>query len=336
MPSTADNNALHVPVLLKPIVDILSPALQAESCLIDCTLGMGGHSEAFLRAFPQLTVIGIDRDEQAIELASNRLASFGTRFIPVHTTYDDVDKVAQTYGHDGKVDAILMDLGVSSLQLDETERGFSYAHDAPLDMRMDTSCGITAAQLLATESHSELARILRIYGEEKFAPNIARAIIRRRETAPLERTSELADLVRETIPAPARRKGGNPSKRTFQALRIAVNNELDVLEAAVPRAIESLRVGGRIAVESYQSLEDRIVKEAFSVGLKSTSPPGLPMELADHAPYLKALTRGAQKADQAEQETNPRSASVRLRAVERLRATPAHIAQPYRRQGSTS
>ncbi|WP_216378946.1 16S rRNA (cytosine(1402)-N(4))-methyltransferase RsmH [Arcanobacterium phocae] len=336
MPSTADNNALHVPVLLKPIVDILSPALQAESCLIDCTLGMGGHSEAFLRAFPQLTVIGIDRDEQAIELASNRLASFGTRFIPVHTTYDDVDKVAQTYGHDGKVDAILMDLGVSSLQLDETERGFSYAHDAPLDMRMDTSCGITVAQLLATASHSELARILRIYGEEKFAPQIARAIIRRRETAPLERTSELADLVRETIPAPARRKGGNPSKRTFQALRIAVNNELDVLEAAVPRAIESLRVGGRIAVESYQSLEDRIVKEAFSVGLKSTSPPGLPMELADHAPYLKALTRGAQKADQAEQETNPRSASVRLRAVERLRATPAHIAQPYRRQGSTS
>ncbi|WP_216404725.1 16S rRNA (cytosine(1402)-N(4))-methyltransferase RsmH [Arcanobacterium phocae] len=335
MPSTADNNALHVPVLLKPIVDILSPALQAESCLIDCTLGMGGHSEAFLRAFPQLTVIGIDRDEQAIELASNRLASFGTRFIPVHTTYDDVDKVAQTYGHDGKVDAILMDLGVSSLQLDETERGFSYAHDAPLDMRMDTSCGITAAQLLATASHSELARILRIYGEEKFAPNIARAIIRRRETAPLERTSELADLVRETIPAPARRKGGNPSKRTFQALRIAVNNELDVLEAAVPRAIESLRVGGRIAVEAYQSLEDRIVKEAFSVGLKSTSPPGLPMELADHAPYLKALTRGAQKADRAEQETNPRSASVRLRAIERLRATPAHIAQPYRRQGST-
>ncbi|SDU81723.1 16S rRNA (cytosine(1402)-N(4))-methyltransferase RsmH [Arcanobacterium phocae] len=335
MPSTADNNALHVPVLLKPIVDILSPALQAESCLIDCTLGMGGHSEAFLRAFPQLTVIGIDRDEQAIELASNRLAPFGTRFIPVHTTYDDVDKVAQTYGHDGKVDAILMDLGVSSLQLDETERGFSYAHDAPLDMRMDTSCGITAAQLLATASHSELARILRIYGEEKFAPNIARAIIRRRETAPLERTSELADLVRETIPAPARRKGGNPSKRTFQALRIAVNNELDVLEAAVPRAIESLRVGGRIAVEAYQSLEDRIVKEAFSVGLKSTSPPGLPMELADHAPYLKALTRGAQKADRAEQETNPRSASVRLRAVERLRATPAHIAQPYRRQGST-
>ncbi|QJC22671.1 16S rRNA (cytosine(1402)-N(4))-methyltransferase RsmH [Arcanobacterium buesumense] len=332
---TADNNALHIPVLVQNIIDLFSPAFTNDQpVLIDCTLGMGGHSEALLRAFDNLCIIGIDRDEQAIELASARLAPFGSRFIAVHTTYDDVDLIAEQYGHDGCVDAILMDLGVSSLQLDEVDRGFSYAHDAPLDMRMDTTRGVTAAQLLATASHAELSRILRVYGEEKFASQIARAVVKRRQTSPLERTAELAELVRETIPAPARRKGGNPSKRTFQALRIAVNNELEVLEAAVPRALEALRVGGRIVVESYQSLEDRIVKEAFNVGLISTSPPGLPMELEDHAPYLAPLTRGAQKADPSEQEQNPRSASVRLRAVERLRPTPAHIYQPHRRQGS--
>ncbi|USR80023.1 16S rRNA (cytosine(1402)-N(4))-methyltransferase RsmH [Arcanobacterium pinnipediorum] len=332
----AHNNALHIPVLLEPIINLLAPALNDGGVLIDCTLGMGGHSEAFLRSFPQLRVIGIDRDEQAIDLASRRLSQFGDRFSAVHTTYDNVDQVAKTFGHDGRVDAILMDLGVSSLQLDEAERGFSYSHDAPLDMRMDTSSPVTAAHLLATLSHSELTRILRVYGEEKFAAQIAREIIKRRQSSPIERTSELADLIRETIPAPARRKGGNPSKRTFQALRIAVNNELDVLEAAVPRAIESLRVGGRLAIESYQSLEDRIVKEALNVGLKSTSPPGLPMELEDHGPYLNSLTRGAHKADRHEQENNPRSASVRLRAVERLRPTPPHIHQSYRRQGSVS
>ncbi|WP_455952248.1 16S rRNA (cytosine(1402)-N(4))-methyltransferase RsmH [Arcanobacterium haemolyticum] len=334
MSKTADNNALHVPVLLQPIIDMLGPALEGDSVLIDCTLGMGGHSEAFLRTFPSLRVIGIDRDEQAIELASARLAPFGDRFQAVHTTYDDVDRVAFTYGKSGCVDAILMDLGVSSLQLDEVDRGFSYSQDAPLDMRMDTSKGMTAGELLNSYSHGEIARILRVYGEEKFASQIARAIVKRREDHPLERTRELADLVRDTIPAPARRKGGNPSKRTFQALRVAVNNELDVLEAAVPRALEALRVGGRIAVESYQSLEDRIVKDAFNVGLTSTSPAGLPMELADHAPYLAPLTRGAFKADRTEQELNPRSASVRLRGAERLRPTPSHIDQPFRRQGS--
>ncbi|QRV02769.1 16S rRNA (cytosine(1402)-N(4))-methyltransferase RsmH [Arcanobacterium phocisimile] len=336
MSLSAHNNALHVPVLLQPIIDLLTPALQDEAVLIDCTLGMGGHSEAFLTAFPKLKVVGIDRDAQAISLASERLSQFGERFTAVHTTYDDVDQVAAQFGHDGQVDAILMDLGVSSLQLDETDRGFSYSHDAPLDMRMDTSRGETAAQLLAELSHAELTRVLRVYGEEKFASPIAREIIRQREMQPIERTGQLADLVRETIPAPARRKGGNPSKRTFQALRIAVNNELAVLEAAVPRAIEAIRVGGRLAIESYQSLEDRIVKDALNTGLVSTSPPGLPIELDDHAPYLKSLTRGAQKADRHEQEQNPRSASVRLRAVERLRPTPSHISQPYRRQGSAS
>ncbi|MFY9262783.1 MAG: 16S rRNA (cytosine(1402)-N(4))-methyltransferase RsmH [Actinomycetaceae bacterium] len=322
---TAADNALHIPVLVDDIVRLFEPVLATESVLIDCTLGMGGHSEAILKAFPNARVIGIDRDQQAIELASARLAPFGERFTAVHTTYDDVDQVADQYGTNGTVDAILMDLGVSSLQLDESERGFSYAQDAPLDMRMDTSRGVTAEHILNTASVGELTRILRVYGEERFASKIAQAIVRRRTEKPLTRTGELVDLVRDAIPAPARRTGGNPAKRTFQALRIAVNNELDVLERAMPRAIEALRVGGRLVVESYQSLEDRIVKDAFATGLVSTTPPGLPMELEDHQPYLKALTRGAQKADDAELARNPRSASVRLRAVERLRPTPDHL-----------
>lgn len=321
---TAENNALHVPVLVQPLIEMLGPAFETEHpVLIDCTLGMGGHSEAFLRTFPQLTVVGIDRDADAIELASARLRPFADRFRAVHTTYDHVDEVAQSCG--GTVDAILMDLGVSSLQLDDVERGFSYAHDAPLDMRMDASRGVTAAEILNESSAGEIARILRVYGEEKFAAKIANNIVKQRATNPITRTGELADIVRNSIPAAARRTGGNPAKRTFQALRIAVNEELDVLETAVPRAVEAIRVGGRIAVESYQSLEDRIVKDVFNTGLRSTTPPGLPMELDDHQPYLRALTRGAQKADDAELAANPRSASVRLRGVERLRPTPAHL-----------
>lgn len=321
---TADNNALHVPVLVQPLIDMLGPAFDTHHpVMIDCTLGMGGHSEAFLQAFPHLTVVGIDRDSEAIELASARLAPFGDRFRAVHTTYDHVDDVATSCG--GTVDAILMDLGVSSLQLDEVERGFSYAHDAPLDMRMDTSRGATAADIVNESTVAEITRILRVYGEEKFAAKIANNIVKHRAANPISRTGTLVEIVRDSIPAAARRTGGNPAKRTFQALRIAVNEELEVLEAAVPRAVESIRVGGRIAVESYQSLEDRIVKEVFNEGLKSTTPPGLPMELEDHQPYLRALTRGAQKADDAELAANPRSASVRLRGVERLRPTPAHL-----------
>ncbi len=331
----AAGNALHAPVLLSTCLELLAPALSDGGVLIDCTLGMGGHTEAFLEAFPTITVVGIDRDPQAIELASKRLEPHGSRFVPVHATYDDVDKVAATHGREGKADAILMDLGVSSLQLDEVERGFSYAHDAPLDMRMDTTQGQSAAELINAASVQDLARILRVYGEEKFAKKIADAIVRRREAQPLTSTGELAEIVRDSIPAPARRTGGNPAKRTFQALRIAVNNELDVLESAMPRAIGSLRVGGRLAVESYQSLEDRIVKDAMNAGLKSTTPAGLPMELDDHKPYLRALTKGAQKADENELAQNPRSASVRLRAVERVRETPPHLIDTDHYRGST-
>ena len=319
----ADGNALHVPVLLEECVNLLGPALTAEApVMIDATLGMGGHSFAFLERFANLTVVGIDRDPEAIELAGERLARFGKRFVAVRATYDDVSDVAAEYGRAGRADAVLMDLGVSSLQLDDEGRGFSYSGDGPLDMRMDKTGGPTAADVLASADKAELTRILREYGEERFASRIAARILAARAAEPIERTGQLADIVRDAIPAPARRTGGNPCKRTFQALRIAVNDELALLRRAIPRAIEAIAVGGRIAVESYQSLEDKIVKREMAKGATSSTPAGLPVELDDRAQYLRLLTRGALKADAAELQANPRSASVRLRAAERLRETP--------------
>ena len=314
-----DASRLHVPVLLNECLDMLAPAIDAPGAvLIDATLGMGGHTEAALTRFPQLTVFGIDRDPSAIALASKRLEAFGPRFRAFHTTYDKMDEVA-AHAPSGMVDGILMDLGVSSLQLDEAERGFAYSKDAPLDMRMDATSGPSAADLLATASEGELIRILRTYGEEKFAPRIARLIIRRRDEAPITRTGELVDTIREAIPAPARRTGGNPAKRTFQALRVAVNDELTILERALPKALASLRVGGRLVVESYQSLEDRIVKDVLRRGSSSAAPPGLPIIPDDMAPSLRLLTKGAGRADRAEQDHNPRSASVRLRGAQLIR-----------------
>ena len=314
-------SARHVPVLLRECLDMLAPAIERPGAvLVDGTLGMGGHTEASLERFEELTVIGIDRDPQAIELASARLQRFGTRFRPVHTTYDNIDAaVEEQLGAGARVDGVLMDLGVSSLQLDEADRGFAYSKDAPLDMRMDATSGQSAADLLATASEGELIRILRTYSEERFAPRIARLIIRRRDDAPITRTGELVDIIREAIPAPARRTGGNPAKRTFQALRVAVNDELTILERALPRALSSLRVGGRLVVESYQSLEDRIVKDVLRRGSTSAAPPGLPIIPDEMAPSLRLLTKGANKADQAEQDHNPRSASVRLRGAELIR-----------------
>ncbi|MGF0116456.1 16S rRNA (cytosine(1402)-N(4))-methyltransferase RsmH [Promicromonospora sp. Marseille-Q5078] len=315
----------HLPVLLQRCVDLLAPALaEPGSVLVDCTLGMGGHTEAVLEQVPTARVVGIDRDTQALRLAARRLARFGERFTPVHAVYDEIGDVVADLGLDG-VQGVLMDLGVSSLQLDEAGRGFAYAQDAPLDMRMDQTSGDTAADVLNTYDERALTRVLREYGEERFAPRIARAIVRRRDESPWERTGELADLVRASIPAAARRTGGNPSKRTFQALRIEVNGELEVLERAVPAAIEALATDGRIVVEAYQSLEDRIVKRALARGTTSSAPAGLPVEPETHKPYLEALTRGAEEADEAELERNPRAASVRLRAARRVRPTPDHL-----------
>ncbi|WP_366464211.1 16S rRNA (cytosine(1402)-N(4))-methyltransferase RsmH [Pseudactinotalea suaedae] len=312
---------MHVPVLAERCIELLGPALvpspeHPQPVLVDATLGLGGHSELVLERFDGVRVIGIDRDPAALQLAGERLARFGDRFVAAHATYDQIRDVLAEHTDHGRAQAVLMDLGVSSMQLDVADRGFAYAQDGPLDMRMDTSTGITAAELLAQASERELRRILLSYGEEKFAGRIVSAIVARRDTDPVVRTAQLADLVRDSIPAAARRRGGNPAKRTFQALRIAVNAELEVLAHAVPEAIAAVTVGGRLVVMAYQSLEDRIVKRAFAAGATSRTPPGIPVELPEHRPYLRLLTHGAEVATESEQAANPRSTSVRLRAAE--------------------
>jgi 16S rRNA (cytosine1402-N4)-methyltransferase len=311
---------LHVPVLLERVVELLTPALAREGAVaIDATLGLGGHTEALLAAHPHLRVIGIDRDPAALTAARARLAAYGDRLVTAHATYDLIADVLDEQGIDS-VDGVLMDLGVSSMQLDERERGFSYAADAPLDMRMDPTQGITAADILASYDERALTRILRAYGEEKFAQRIARNVVRRQATDPVTRSADLVDLVRNSIPQAARREGGNPAKRTFQALRIEVNGELAVLERALPAAVAALRVGGRMVVMAYQSLEDRLVKHEFARHTTITVPHDLPFVPDSAQPAFRLLTKGAEQADEAERERNPRSAPVRLRAVERVRA----------------
>ncbi|MGO0576330.1 16S rRNA (cytosine(1402)-N(4))-methyltransferase RsmH [Ornithinimicrobium panacihumi] len=321
-PSAPPTASRHVPVMLDRCVDLLAPALQREGAVfVDGTLGMGGHTEGVLTRCPQARAIGIDRDPEALALATERLAPFGDRFTGVHAVSDDVPAVLADLGL-ARADAILFDLGVSSLQLDESERGFAYRTDAPLDMRMDQTSGVTAAEILNTYEMGELADILREFGEEKFARQIARAVVRRRETEPFTTSGPLVELLHDVVPAASQRSGGHPAKRTFQALRIEVNRELSVWTQGLERALSALAVGGRIVVLSYHSLEDRITKRGLAAGATSSAPPDLPFELPEHAPWLRLLVRGAEQADAAEVGANPRSASVRLRAAERLRATP--------------
>lgn len=312
--------APHVPVLLDRCVELLLPALTRHhpdgsgAVLVDATLGAGGHAERFLTQLPGLRLVGLDRDPTALQLAGARLAPFGDRVTLVRTRYDGywADRA------EPEVDGVLFDLGVSSMQLDRAERGFSYAQDAPLDMRMDPDAPLTAADVVNTYSERDLARVLREYGDERFATRIAAEIGRRRARQPLRTTAELVEVLYAAIPAATRRTGGHPGKRTFQALRTVVNAELDSLREALPAALDALAVGGRIVVMAYQSLEDKIVKTLFAAATASRSPEGLPVELPGHGPAFRALTRGAEKADDAEIETNPRSASVRLRALEKL------------------
>ncbi|WP_130012247.1 16S rRNA (cytosine(1402)-N(4))-methyltransferase RsmH [Serinicoccus sediminis] len=320
----------HVPVLLERCVELLAPALQHEGAVfVDGTLGMGGHTEALLRACPQARAVGVDRDPQALALAAARLAPFGERFTPVHAVSDDLPGLLAEVGVDG-ADAVLFDLGVSSLQLDELERGFAYRADAPLDMRMDQSVPGTAADVLNTYDVRDLTRILREYGEERFARPIARAVVRRREEQPFTTSGPLVELLHDVVPAASQRSGGHPAKRTFQALRIEVNAELSTWRAGLAAALRALTTGGRIVVLSYHSLEDRITKQGLAAGATSSAPPDLPVELPEHQPWLRLLTRGAERADAQEQESNPRSASVRLRAAERTRTTPDQSVRPTR------
>jgi 16S rRNA (cytosine1402-N4)-methyltransferase len=316
-PSAA--TAVHVPVLLDRVLAVLAPALaDRPAVVVDATLGLGGHAEALLAAHPHLTLVGLDRDPTALERSGERLARFAPRTHLVHAVYDEMPEVLDRLGLPG-VDGILFDLGVSSMQLDLAERGFAYAKDAPLDMRMDPGGEVTAADVVNTYPVPRLARVLREYGEERFALRVAQAIDRARRLAPLNSTAELAELVRNAIPAATRRHGGHPAKRTFQALRIEVNGELDSLRTAMPDALAALRVGGRIVVLSYHSLEDRIVKQSLAALAKDTTPPGLPVALAERGPQLRLIGRSGEPASDAEIEANPRAASARLRAAERIR-----------------
>ncbi|HVW45189.1 MAG TPA: 16S rRNA (cytosine(1402)-N(4))-methyltransferase RsmH [Amycolatopsis sp.] len=310
--------AEHVPVLLGRVLELFAPAVaDRPAVLVDATVGLGGHSNALLEAHPRLRLIALDRDPNALERAGARLARHGDRVELVHAVYDQIPGVLAERDL-STVDGVLFDLGVSSMQLDLADRGFAYARDAPLDMRMDPTTGPTAADVLNTYPPGDLVRILRDFGEERFAQRIVKAIVAERARRPFDSSERLVRLLYDAVPAASRRTGGHPAKRTFQALRIEVNGELDVLRAAIPAALGVLATGGRIVVESYQSLEDRIVKQALAELARSRTPPGLPVELPGHGPELKLLTRGAEKAGESEIEQNPRAASVRLRAAERI------------------
>ncbi|MDT0184119.1 16S rRNA (cytosine(1402)-N(4))-methyltransferase RsmH [Microbacterium sp. ARD31] len=311
---------IHTPVLLERCVELLAPALERPGAVfVDATLGMGGHSEAFLERFPGIHLIGLDRDQDALRIAGERLARFGDRVTLVHTVYDGIAEAVTGAGFD-VADGILFDLGVSSLQLDVADRGFAYSQDAPLDMRMDQSAGTTAADILATYGEGDLRRIFERYGEEKLAGRYARAIIAARAESPIDRSGRLVEILIAATPYAAQRSG-HPAKRVFQALRIEVNRELAVLERAVPAALDILPVGGRIVVLSYQSLEDRLVKREFADAVKSTAPAGLPVELPEHAPRFRLLVKGAELASEEERARNPRATPVRLRAAERVRTS---------------
>lgn len=314
--------AQHVPVLEERVVELIGVGVEAarsagiSPVVVDGTLGMGGHAEAVLTAFPDVHLVGIDRDTQAVDIATKRLAPFSDRTDIVHAVDDELPGILADLGI-GSITAILLDLGVSSLQLDEDDRGFSYSRPAPLDMRMDRSQELTAAEVLATYSESELRRILREYGEEKLAGKIAKIIVTDRAHTPWETSDQLAAMLSRVIPQTKKRS--HPAKRTFQALRIEVNDELGVLRSALPAALDALHIGGVAVIESYQSLEDTIVKKIFRTAATASAPPDLPVVPEEHQPWLTEIIRGAEMADETEAENNPRAASVRLRAAQKIR-----------------
>lgn len=322
----------HTPVMRDRMVELVGLGVNSENApahpvIVDGTLGAGGHSEAFLDAFPHATVVGLDRDPNALAEANERLARFGGRFVSYQTRFDGVTEALEDLMEQGKlptsvrehgISGFLFDLGVSSMQLDQPERGFAYAVDAPLDMRMDPSSPLTAAEILNTYSHGEIARILKTYGDERFAGKIASAVVREREKQPFENSARLVELLYATIPAASRRTGGHPAKRTFQALRVEVNAELESLENLIPEISRWLHVGAVGVFMSYQSLEDKIVKKALMQLSTSKTPPGLPMELPAMEAEFELKTRGAEKASEVEIEQNSRAAPVRVRAYSRV------------------
>ena len=309
----------HVPVMAARIVELLTPALADGGTYVDCTLGLGGHARLVLEACPRARLVGIDRDADALAIARERLAEFGDRVALYEAVYDELPEVLAEDGTP-KVRAVLADLGLSSLQIDRRDRGFAYAVDAPLDMRMTQASGPTAADVLNTYGVRDLTRILRTYGEERFADRIARRIVAARAEEPFTTSARLVQVLTDAIPAATRATGGHPAKRTFQALRIEVNRELEALEGLIPAALDALAPGGRFAVLSYHSLEDRLVKQAFAAATTDTAPRGLPVVPDEHRAKFRLLTRGAERPTPAEEADNPRAASARLRATERLEA----------------
>jgi 16S rRNA (cytosine1402-N4)-methyltransferase len=326
----------HLPVMVDRVVELLRP--RPDGVYLDATLGLGGHSERILEASaPTGRVIGLDRDPEALALARERLARAGERLVTLGASFADLAEVAADLGVE-RVDGVLYDLGVSSLQFDEPERGFSYRVDAPLDMRMDTTGGITAADVLATYPRAELTRVFRLYGEERFASRIARFVDDARRRAPIRTTGELVDIVKAAIPAAARRTGPHPARRVFQALRIEVNGELTALADSLPQAIDLLAPGGRVVALSYHSLEDRIVKRTFVAAatgreegfphLAPAVPPGGAQGRGPLAPRIAILTRRPETPGPDEVAANPRAESAKLRAAEKLPPSDPAGGQP--------
>ncbi len=308
----------HQPVLMSQTLNSLK--LRPGGVYLDGTLGGGGHTEAILQATePDGKVIGLDQDDEALAAASQRLKPFGERFCPIRANFAEMEQVLAAEGIAG-LDGVLLDIGVSSHQLDEPDRGFSYMQDGPLDMRMDRRGGQTAADLVAELSESELANLIYRYGEEKFSRRIARRIVEQRAQTPIESTKQLAELISAAIPAAQRRKEKqHPAKRTFQALRIAVNDELGVLERGLVAAFASLKSGGRLSVITFHSLEDRIVKNYFAGLAKGCEcPPEFPVCVCGKQPQALLITRRPQTATEDELQSNPRARSAKLRTVEKL------------------
>jgi 16S rRNA (cytosine1402-N4)-methyltransferase len=324
--------ARHLPVMAGRVVELLRP--RPGGVYLDATLGLGGHSQRILQASgPSGRVIGLDRDPAALALARERLAWAGERLVTVRASFADLAEVAEDVGVE-RVDGVLYDLGVSSLQLDEPERGFSYRVDAALDMRMDTTGGITAAEVLATYPRAELTRVFRLYGQERFASRIARFVDEARRRAPIRTTGELVELVKAAIPAAARRSGPHPARRVFQALRIEVNGELTALADSLPQAIDLLAPGGRVVVLSYHSLEDRIAKRTFvaaATGAQEGLPglgPVAPPEPSPQSARIAILTRRPESPGPDEVAANPRAESAKLRAAEKSPSSDPAGGQP--------
>ena len=299
----------HVPVLAEAVVRYAVPA-PGERAVIDCTVGAGGHAASLLRAMgPAGRLLGIDRDPDALRLAADRLAPFGDQVRLVHANFADLGEIVTQSGW-GPSDAVVYDFGLSSMHVDRPERGFSYQHDAPLDMRMDQSQPLSAYDVVNTYDEQHLARVIRSYGEERWASRIAEFIVAARKRRPIATTGELVEVIRAAVPSAARRVGPHPARRTFQALRLEVNKELEAIQASLPQATDELKPGGRLVALSYHSGEDRLVKRFMRE------------EAGGEAPRLRLLTRKPERPSEDEIAANPRSSAARLRAAERLAAPP--------------